>query len=712
MKDPVTPFSPAVFSDPDQPLEIRLDALMGALSLDEKIGQMMHESPAIERLRIPAYDWWNEACHGVGRAGAATVFPQVIGLAASWNRRLLREVATATATEAIAKHEDAKRRGWRGQYRGLTFWTPNVNIFRDPRWGRGQETFGEDPFLTSELASQMVLGLQGEDAEKLRTAACAKHFAVHSGPESLRHEFDAQPSRKDLWETYLPAFKALVDVGVEAVMGAYNRTFGEACCANSLLMQEILRGAWGFEGHFVSDCGAIDDFHLYHGVTKTPAESAALAINHGCDLNCGCTYKHVKEAVSQGILQEEAIDRSVRRLLRTKLKLGLLDAEEEFGEESGLSVVECPAHRELARRAARESMVLLKNEGGALPLAVDPERVLVVGPCAANVGALIGNYHGISSDLVTVLQGVIEALPENTAIKYRPGCPILSEQAPGVNYTFDAADKSDYVIAVMGLDQTLEGEEGDTVASLSGGDRDRIELPQSQVDFLVELRPHCKKLVVVLTGGGALAIPEIHQLADAVLLSWYPGCEGGRAVADALFGKVSPGGKLPISVPKATADLPAFEDYSMKGRTYKFLEKEPLYPFGFGLGYGTLRYEKLPLQKVEYEEGDAIFVEAKVINDSGFELIEVVQCYFQPPSDWPEAPRFQLVGFDRVVIAPGSEAAVGLRVPVASLALFDSEGESVYHKSRYELFLSSSSPGSRSIALGAPEPVHYSITLK
>ncbi|MBC2606773.1 glycoside hydrolase family 3 C-terminal domain-containing protein [Pelagicoccus albus] len=699
-------------SDPNLPVEERLEILMQSLTLKEKVRQMMHETPAVERLGIPAYDWWNEACHGVGRAGSATVFPQVIGMAASWDRELMREVAEVTATEAIAKHQDAKRRGWRGQYRGLTFWTPNVNIFRDPRWGRGQETFGEDPLLTSELATEIVKGLQGDDPERLKTAACAKHYAVHSGPESLRHEFDAVPTAKDLWETYLPAFKSLVDTGVEAVMGAYNRTYGQACCASTLLIDEILRDQWGFQGHFVSDCGAIDDFHLYHGVTETRAESAALAIRNGCDLNCGCTYTHVVEAIESGLLTEEEVDRSVRRLLRTKLKLGLLDRDDSAKGSVDLSVVESPAHRALAKKAALESIVLLKNQDKALPLDNNPERVLVVGPCAANVGALIGNYHGISANLVTILQGVLETLPENTAVKYRPGCPILSEQAPGVNYTFDAAEKSDYVVAVMGLDQTLEGEEGDTVASTSGGDRDRVELPQPQIDFIKQLRPYCKKLVVVLTGGGAMAIPEIHKVADAVMLCWYPGCEGGRAVADVLFGKASPSGKLPISVPFATSDLPPFEDYSMQGRTYKFLEKEPLYPFGFGLSYGELSYEGIPLDSDEFGESDTVIVETIVRNPSDIDVDEVVQCYSEPPQDWPLAPKAQLLDFQRVTIPSKSEKRIRFEIPVSSLALFSESGEKSYQPGSYAIVVASSSPSARSEFLGACKPVRNFITLK
>ncbi|MBD5778086.1 glycoside hydrolase family 3 C-terminal domain-containing protein [Pelagicoccus sp. NFK12] len=698
------------FKDPEVPLEERLEALMGLLTLEEKLGQMLHSNPAINRLGIPAYNWWNEACHGVGRAGRATVFPQVIGMAATWNRGLLRRVAEATALEARAKHFDAARRGWRGQYRGLTFWTPNINIFRDPRWGRGQETFGEDPYLTASLASEMVKGLQGEEKERLRTAACAKHFAVHSGPESKRHEFDARPEAKDLWETYLPAFEALVGVGVESVMGAYNRTLGEACCASSFLMEEVLRGRWGFDGHYVSDCGAIDDFHLYHGVTKAPAESAALAIGKGCDLNCGSTYGSALDAVERGLLSEHEVDRSVRRLLRTKLKLGLLDAVPR--DVPPLEVVESPEHRALARRAASESIVLLKNENDALPLSRSPERALVVGPTAASIGALLGNYHGISGSLSTIVEGILEALPPNTAVKYRPGCPLLSEQSPGVNYTFEAANNSDYVIAVMGLDHTLEGEEGDTVASASGGDRDTIELPAVQREFLRQLRPYCRKLVLVLTGGGAIAAPEAHDLADAVLLCWYPGCEGGRAVADVLFGDVAPSGRLPVSVPRCTEDLPPFEDYSMRGRTYKFATAEPLYPFGFGLGYGKVEYVSVNADRTHLGRSDLLRLVVTVRNSSERPSLETVQCYMVPPQDWPDAPRAQLLAFEKIEVLEGRSKEIRFDLSAEQFGLFDAEGEKQFVPGEYRIHIGSSSPGARSLELGAAVPATVSVTLK
>ncbi|MBN1404402.1 MAG: glycoside hydrolase family 3 C-terminal domain-containing protein [Opitutales bacterium] len=693
-------------------MEERIDDLLSRMTLAEKIGQMMHENPAIDRLGVPQYNWWNEACHGIGRAGRATVFPQVIGMAATWNRELLHDVANAISDEARAKHHYSVSKGKRGQFQGLTFWTPNINIVRDPRWGRGQETFGEDPYLTAELGSEVVKGLQGDDPKYLKTAACAKHFAVHSGPESERHEFDAKPTPKDLEETYLPAFKKLVDTGVEAVMGAYNRTLGEACCASEFLMNDILRGRWGYKGHYVSDCGAIDDFHNYHGVTKNAAESAALAVRTGCDLNCGCTYGDLIFAVDQGLVSEEDINRSVRRLLRTKFKLGLFDAPDSLPWGNlPLDIVDGPANRALARKAAAESVVLLKNKDSILPLRRNPERVLVVGPTAANYGALLGNYYGVAPEMVTIFQGILEAVEPNTPVKYRPSCPLFSAQAPGVNYTEGAAEAAEIVIAVMGLDHTLEGEEGDTVASPSGGDRDTIELPAVQMNFLRSIRKFAKKLVLVLTGGSAIACPEAFELCDAVLMAWYPGCEGGRGVADVLFGAESPSGRLPVSVAKSTEDLPAFNDYSMKGRTYRFADKEPLFPFGFGLGYGKVSYSNAVADKANVSEGGHLSVHATVRNDGERACKEVVQCYIVPPQDWPNAPKSTLVAFTKLNLEAGESREVSFTLSADSFMQFDAEGRRVLPAGSYGIVVGSSSPCKRSEELGAAKPAQCSVSV-
>ena len=700
------------FFDSSLPQAARIDDLVARLTLPEKINQLGHENNAIERLGVPAYNWWSEACHGVGRNGRATVFPQVIGLAATWNRALVQRVAGVIADEARAKHHAAVAAGRRGQFQGLTFWTPNVNIFRDPRWGRGQETFGEDPFLTGELGAAMVRGLQGDDPRYLKTAACAKHFAVHSGPEAGRHAFDARPTAKDLAETYLPAFEKLVRAGVEAVMGAYNRVHGEPACGSRRLLGETLRGRWGFQGHVVSDCGAIDDFHQHHQVTKNAAESAALAVRNGCDLNCGCTYNDLLVAVRDGLITEAEIDTSLRRLLATKFKLGLFDPPERVPWSAmSPAIIDCPAHRALARQAAVESVVLLKNAGGALPLRRDSASILVVGPTAANPGALLGNYYGVSANLVTIMEGIVERAAEGTRVKYRPGCPISQPGAPGVNYTFGAADSSEIVIAVLGLDHTLEGEEGDAVASPVGGDRPAIELPENQRVFLRELRRHAKTLILVLTGGSALAIPEEHELCDAVLQVWYPGCEGGRAVADILFGDAAPSGKLPLTVPRRTADLPPFNDYAMRGRTYRFAGIEPLYPFGFGLGYAPLAYGPLTLGAETVRAGETLTVRTTVANLGARAIAETVQCYLVPPRDRPDAPRATLVDFHKISVPAGATTGVEFRLSGDAFRQVNAAGERVWVPGRYRLVVGSASPGSRAVALGAPTPADGGIVL-
>ncbi|PTX91574.1 glycoside hydrolase family 3 N-terminal domain-containing protein [Opitutus sp. ER46] len=701
------------FRDPQQPIATRIDDLVARLNLPEKINQLVHENNAVERLGIPAYNWWNEACHGVGRNGRATVFPQVIGLGATWNRDLVEQVATAISDEARAKHHAALAANRHGQYQGLTFWTPNINIFRDPRWGRGQETFGEDPFLTSELGLAVVHGLQGKDPRYLKVAACAKHFAVHSGPESERHEFDAQPTPKDLAETYLPAFERLVRGGVETVMGAYNRVLGEPACASKFLLGEILRRRWGFQGHVVSDCGAIDDFHHHHHITRNAMESAALAVRNGCDLNCGCTYNDLVLAVREGLITEEEINTSLRRLLATKFKLGLFDPPELVPyARTSTRIVDSPEHRALARRAATESIVLLKNTGGLLPLRRNPATLLVAGPAASNVDALIGNYAGISGQLITIIEGIAAAVDDSTILEYRAGCPMVHQPAPGLNYTFGVADVAEVTIAVLGLDPTLEGEEGDAVGSLSGGDRAVIELPEIQRAFLRELRRHSKKLVLVLTGGSAIAIPEEHELCDAVIQVWYPGCEGGRAVADVLFGAAAPSGKMPVTVPKRTADLPAFNDYRMQGRTYRFATVEPLYPFGFGLTYASFRYDPLTTSTRELRAGEALTIRTAVANESDRDALETVQCYVLPPAGWPDAPRATLVAFRKVLVSARGCTAVEFTLPADAFQQVNAAGERVWAPGAYRVVVGSASPGPRAQALGAAAPVEATLTLR
>lgn len=706
------PVATPLYLDPAAPVADRIADLTGRLTLEEKINFLGHENGPVDRLGIPAYNWWSEACHGVGRNGRATVFPQVIAQAATWNRELIHRIATVVSDEARAKHHAAARAGFHGQqYQGLTFWTPNINIFRDPRWGRGQETFGEDPFLTGELGLQTVRGLQGDDARHMKVAACAKHFAVHSGPEHERHEFDAKPSPKDLHETYLPAFEKLVRGGVEAVMGAYNRVYGEPACGSKFLLEETLRQRWGFRGHVVSDCGAIDDFHRHHKVTADSAASAALAVRNGCDLNCGCTYNDLILAVRAGQITEAEIDTALGRLLATRFKLGLFDpAETVRWTKIPESVIDSAENRALARRAAAESFVLLKNKDNLLPLSAAPRSMLVVGPTAANIGAMLGNYYGVSSRIVTFMEGLVARAPEGCRVMYRPGCPLSQAGAPGVNYTFGDSAMAEIVVAVLGLDPTLEGEEGDTVASPVGGDRVRIELPENQRAFLKELRQNSKKLILVVTGGSALAIPEEHELADAVIYAWYSGCEGGAALADLLFGDIAPSGRLPVTVPRRTEDLPAFNDYSMRGRTYKFTAVEPLYPFGFGLSYAKVAYESLTLSASSLKDGQSLEVTAKVRNTSAIAAQETVQCYLLPPAG-VDAPRAILVEFAKVALAARGSAEVRFTLPATALHQVDANGERVWRTGAYRILVGAASPGPRAEALGAPAPLSAALQL-
>ncbi|MEO7413302.1 MAG: glycoside hydrolase family 3 N-terminal domain-containing protein [Opitutaceae bacterium] len=700
------------FRNPALPRETRIEDLLSRLTVLEKINQLLHENNPLPHLGIPAYNWWSEACHGVGRNGRATVFPQVIGLAATWNRELILQVASAISDEARAKHHAALRAGRHGRNQGLTFWTPNINIFRDPRWGRGQETFGEDPYLTSELGVAMVQGLQGKDPRHLKVAACAKHFAVHSGPESERHEFDARPTEKDLAETYLPAFQRLVETGVEAVMGAYNRVRGEPACASNLLLKETLRGRWGFLGHVVSDCGAIDDFHRHHHVTSDAAASAALALRSGCDLNCGCTYNDLAVALADGLIIEEDLNSAVRRLLSTKFKLGIFDPPAFVRYASlPLEIVDCPAHRALARRAAVQSIVLLKNANAALPLRRDLTSVLVVGPTAANINAMLGNYAGISSRIVTFVEGIAERLDASSVLEYRPGCALTDCPSPALNPTLDAAALAEVVVAFVGLDPTVEGEEGDAVASQAGGDRAAIELPAVQREFIRDLRARAKKLILVVSGGSAVAIPEEHQMGDAVLYAWYPGCEGGTALADVLFGDVSPSGKLPVTVPRRTTDLPAFDDYRMRGRTYRFAEVEPLYPFGFGLSYANLHYRLLELPAANLPAGRSLALSAIVSNPGTRDVEEVVQCYVLPPRQNSDTARATLVDFRRIRVAAKSAVEIQFQVSSAAFHQVGADGKAAWVAGRYGVQIGSASPGPRAEALGSPAPVIATVNL-
>ena len=685
--------------------EERIKDLISKMTLEEKVSQLSHRSEAIPRLGIPEYNWWNECLHGVARAGIATVFPQAIALAATFDDEFVKQVMDAISDEARAKNNEAIKQNNRGQYWGLTFWTPNINIFRDPRWGRGQETYGEDPYLTSRMGAAVVRGLQGDDPENLKLAACAKHYAVHSGPEKDRHTFNAIVSKKDLWETYLPAFRALVEAGVESVMGAYNRTLDEACCASNLLIKEILRGKWGFKGHFVSDCWAIRDFHEYHKITKTPEESAALALNAGCDLNCGCTYPTLTTAFKKGLVTEQAINTALERLLRTKFKLGMFDPPKKSRwAKLDRKIINCEKHRKLALKAAEKSIVLLKNDNNLLPLNSNPKKIVVLGPAAANAHTLFGNYYGVSSRFVTIIEGIAEKVRNMFGINvdYRQGCLMYSENSKSLVH-YGEANVTDVAIVVMGLDGAIEGEEGDAIASDSNGDRNTIELPPWQLKYLQAVRNAGKKIILVLTGGSPIAYPE--DLVDAAIFAWYPGEQGGKAVADIIFGDTVPSGKLPITFPASTEQLPPYENYSMKGRTYRYMTEKPLYPFGFGLSYTTFRFDSINLSATSISAGGCVKAKVTVSNTGKRDAEEVVQLYISKEKRGEDEPLASLRGFKRVFIPAGRSKTVEFDLFSTFFETINAEGESVLVSGSYAVIAADAAPVSVSVEKGAPAPV-------
>jgi beta-glucosidase len=693
------------FMDPGQPMEARIQDLIGRLTLEEKVSLLSYDAAAVPRLGVPKYNYWNEALHGVARAGKATVFPQAIGMAATFDDHLVNRVATAISDEARAKFNLAQAAGNTARYRGLTFWSPNINIFRDPRWGRGQETYGEDPYLTSRMAVSFIKGLQGNNPNILKTAACAKHYAVHSGPEGLRHEFNAIVSQKDLWETYLPAFEASVKTGVEAVMGAYNRTLGEPCCGSKFLLADILRGRWGFQGHVVSDCWAIQDFHQHHRVTETAEQSAALALKQGTDLNCGDTYLlYLISAVKQGLVEEEQVDIALARVLRTRFKLGLFDPPQNNPYRNiPPDIVGGSEHKALAREAAQKSIVLLKNNG-CLPLRKNLDFVYVIGPMATSAQVLLGNYYGVSDELVTILEGITAKLGPSSSIQYRQGTLAYQSNLNPIDWDSDVAQRADVTIAVVGLDNMLEGEEGAALASPTKGDRLDIRLPSQQIDLLKKMRRNSDTLVVVVTGGSPVAMPEVHEMADALLYVWYPGQQGGNAVADVLFGDIAPSGRLPVTFPASLDQLPPYEDYSMSGRTYRYMTEEPLYPFGFGLSYSTFTYGDPILSSKVIRRNEGLTCRVNVTNTGSVNADEIVQLYLTDLEASVTVPRFALKGFQRVTLETGQTKTVAFKLAPEDMALVNDKGQRIVEPGRFKITIGGCSPGARGMALGASKP--------
>jgi len=682
----------------------RAEQLVANMTLEEKASQLRYDAPPIRRLNIPAYNWWNEALHGVARAGTATSFPQAIGLAAAFDEELVHEIAEVIAEEGRAKYNAFTKQDDRDIYKGLTFWSPNVNIFRDPRWGRGQETYGEDPYLSSRLGVSYIKGLQGE-SETMKAAACVKHFAVHSGPEALRHEFNAEVSPKDLRETYLPAFEAAVKEGKsEAVMGAYNRTNGEPCCASKTLMQDILRGEWGFEGHYVSDCWAIRDFHERHLISPDAKTSAAMALNAGCDLNCGNTYLHILNAYQHGLVTEEAITESCTRLFTTRYLLGLFD-DNEF-DSIPYEKVECKKHLELSERAARESMVLLKNNG-ILPLDKEAVKTIgVIGPNANSRAALIGNYHGTSSEYITILEGIKAFAKDDIRVLYTDGCNISRPKTEALAFDHDriseaviVAEHSDVVVLCLGLNELLEGEEGDQGNQYASGDKESLLLPESQRKLMEALSHTGTPVVLCMMAGSDIDLSIAKENYDAIIQAWYPGARGGKAFTELLFGLYSPSGKLCVTFYDPECDLPEFTDYSMKNRTYRYLESKPQYPFGFGLTYGQAKMCDAYLAMDEME------IEAVVENIGGRAVEEVIQVYVKVmDSEFaPLHPR--LCGFKRVALNCGEKKSVKIKLDQRAFMVVNENGEYIKDGNHVELYAGFSQPDETSIQLMGCKPV-------
>lgn len=665
----------------------RAEALVNEMTVEEAASQLRYDAPAIERLGIPAYNWWNEGIHGLARSGVATMFPQAIGLAAMFDTDLVFKVADITSTEARAKYNEYSKRDDRDIYKGLTLWAPNINIFRDPRWGRGHETYGEDPYLTAECGKAYVKGLQGS-GKVLKTAACAKHFAVHSGPEAVRHEFNAEVNWKDLEETYLYAFEELVKKAkVEGVMGAYNRVNGEPSCASEFLMGKLDK--WDFDGYFVSDCWAIRDFHEHHMVTSSPVESAAMALKAGCNVNCGCTYVHLLSALDKGLVTEDEIRTSCVALMRTRIRLGIFDKSTEY-DNIPYSVVSCPEHKAVSYQCAVKSMVLLKNKG-ILPLDKKSiSTIAVIGPNADSRAALEGNYNGTADRYVTFLEGIEDAF--DGRVLYAEGCHLYKDRVSGLAQAGDryaeaeAAANSDVVILCVGLDATIEGEEGDTGNEFSSGDKNDLRLPESQRELIKRVAKIGKPMIVVCAAGSSI---NVEHDCDALIHAWYPGSEGGKAIADIIFGKVSPSGKLPVTFYNSADKLPCFTDYAMSDRTYRYTRDNILYPFGYGLTYGDVVVTSL-----SYNDGK-VNVE---VENNGADTCDVIELYIKSHCD--NAPAYPvLCGFKRIFVKKGEKLDVEIKVPDKAFTTVSDIGERKQFAKEFTLYVGTHQPDELSCQL-------------
>jgi beta-glucosidase len=667
----------------------RVEDIMSRMTPEEKLSQMLHASAGIPRLAIPEYNWWNEALHGVARAGIATVFPQAIGLAAVFDEEYMFRTASAISDEARANYHKAVKTGKRSLYYGLTFWSPNINIFRDPRWGRGQETYGEDPYLTARMGVAFIKGMQGSDKKYLKTAACAKHFAAHSGPDPERLAFDAKVNPKDMRETYLPAFEAAVkEANVEAVMGAYNRVNGVPACANKELLQDILRGEWGFKGHVVSDCSAIENIYLSHKSASTPEDAAAMAVKAGCDINC-CLDKceasrlALKKAFAAGKLVLQDLEEPLTRLFMTRMKLGMFDPDEKVPYAAiPPEFLDCKKHKELAGEMSRASLVLLKNDG-MLPLDKSKiNSIALTGPNADDIEVLLGNYNGTPSDPVTPLKAFRKTGLE---VNYSKGCGLVDPSKQGFAGAVDDAKRSDIIIFCGGLSPKIEGEECDT----GGFERSELGLPGVQTELLDALKKTGKPLVLVLLSGSALSVDSAK--ADAIIQAWYPGQSGGDAIADVIFGSYNPAGRLPVTVYKSSKDLPDFRDYSMENRTYRYFKGDVLFPFGFGLSYTKFSYSDLKIGA--FSRRQPLKVSVKVENTGKLAGDEVVQVYMKDTEASCRVPKHALAGFRRISLNPGDSKTVKFELKPEQFALVTEAGERVIEPGEFEIYAGGVQPG-------------------
>lgn len=691
------------FRNPDLPLDERVQDIISRLTLEEKVQLMKHAAPAVPRLGIPAYNWWNEALHGVARTKEkVTVFPQAIGMAATFDTEALQLMGNMTSSEGRALFNEDLKAGKTGSiYRGLTYWTPNINIFRDPRWGRGQECYGEDPYLTGKMGSAIVRGLEGSDSHYLKAVACAKHYAVHSGPEGNRHSYDAHVSLYDLWDTYLPAFRELVTKAkVHGVMCAYNRLEGQPCCGHNELLQDILRNQWKFDGYVTSDCWAVSDFAKYHKTHSNDTEAVADAVLAGTDLECGDLYQKLQQGVERGIISEKEINVSLARLFEIQFKLGMYDPADRVPYSTiGREVIECDAHKAHAYKMAQESMVLLKNHKNILPL--NPKkikRIALIGPNMDNGSTLLANYFGVPSEIITPYKSLKKRFGNTIQIDTLTGVGIVQklEGAPSFAQVAAQAKKADIIIFVGGISADYEGEAGDAGAAgyggFASGDRTTMKLPAVQTELMKELKKTGRPLILVNMSGSVMSFDWESRNADAILQAWYGGQAAGDAITDVLFGDYNPAGRMPLTTYMNDEDLPDFEDYSMANRTYRYFKGDVRYPFGYGLSYTTFAYQPLSNASV-VKTGESIKVTTTVTNTGKRDGDEVVQLYVSHPQNGnTRVPLRALKGFKRIHLNKGESQTVTFTLSPEELALVDEKGNLVQKEGPVELYIGGGQP--------------------